>query len=147
MAISQSIIPSISKYYSNKNMNGVKKVIKQSIIFSLIVGIPFTIIVELFPDFLLHFIYNANEGSNYLKIFAPIFLFSYVQTPLTSTLQAMNKAKCAMGGTIVGVALRTISLFILSFLHIGIWSIIFASSINILYVTFHHIFYIKKYTK
>ena len=143
MAISQSIIPSISKYYSNKNIKGVKKVVKQSIIFSLLVGIPFTILVELFPNFLLHFIYNAKEGSNYLRIFAPIFLFSYIQTPLTSTLQAMNKAKCAMKGTLVGVFLRTISLFILLFFHIGIWPIIIASSINILYVTFHHIYYIN----
>lgn len=147
MAISQSIIPSISKYYSNKNFKGVKKVLKQAIIFSLIVGIPFTIIVEAFPKFLLHFIYAANEGSNYLKVFAPIFLFSYIQTPLTATLQAMNKAKCAMKGTFVGVLLRTIILFFTLFFNIGIWPIIIASSINIFYVTIHHIIYIKAYLK
>ena len=145
MAISQAIVPSISKYYSYNNKKGVLKVIKQAIFFSLCIGIPFTIIVELFPDFLLNFIYDAKEGSNYLRIFAPIFLFSYIQSPLTSTLQAMNKAKCAMKGTIVGVILRTILLFICSYFHIGIWSIIIASATNILYVTFHHIKYIKKY--
>lgn len=147
MAISQSIIPSISKCYSNRNIKCLNKVIKQAIVFSLIIGISFTILVELIPDFLLHFIYNANEGSNYLRVFAPIFLFSYIQTPLTSTLQAMNKAKCAMEGTIIGVILRIFSLFVFSYLHIGIWSIIIASSINILYVTLHHIFFINKFKK
>lgn len=145
MAISQAIIPSISKYSSSNNKKGILKVIKQAIFFSLCIGIPFTIIVELFPDFLLNFIYNAKEGTTYLRIFAPIFLFSYIQAPLTATLQAMNKAKCAMNGTIVGVILRTILLFICSFFHIGIWSIIIASTTNILYVTFHHIKYIKKF--
>lgn len=147
MAISQAIIPSVSKFYSNHNKKGVKKVIKQAIIFSLAIGIPFTILVELFPNFLLNFIYNAKEGSNYLRVFAPIFLFSYIQSPLTATLQAMNKAKCAMNGTIIGITLRTILLVIVSFFHIGIWSIIVAATSNILFVTFHHIFAIKNYTK
>lgn len=147
MAISQAIIPSVSKFYSSHNKKGVKKVIKQAIIFSLAIGIPFTILVELFPNFLLNFIYNAKEGSNYLRVFAPIFLFSYIQSPLTATLQAMNKAKCAMNGTIIGITLRTILLVIVSFFHIGIWSIIGAATSNILFVTFHHIFAIKNYTK
>ena len=147
MAISQAIIPSISRYYSSNNKKNVIKVVKQAIFFSLGIGIPFTILVELFPDFLLNFIYNAKEGTTYLRIFAPIFLFSYIQSPLTSTLQAMNKAKCAMQGTIVGVMLRTILLFICSYFHIGVWSIIIASTFNILYVTFHHIKYIRKYVK
>ena len=147
MAISQAIIPSVSKFYSSHNKKGVKKVIKQAIIFSFAIGIPFTILVELFPNFLLNFIYNAKEGSNYLRVFAPIFLFSYIQSPLTATLQAMNKAKCAMNGTIIGITLRTILLVIVSFFHIGIWSIIVAATSNILFVTFHHIFAIKNYTK
>lgn len=147
MAISQAIIPSVSKFHASHDKKGVKKVIKQAIIFSLAIGIPFTILVELFPNFLLNFIYNAEEGSNYLRVFAPIFLFSYIQSPLTATLQAMNKAKCAMNGTIIGITLRTILLVIVSFFHIGIWSIIVAATSNILFVTFHHIFAIKNYTK
>lgn len=147
MAISQAIIPSVSKFHASHNKKGVKKVIKQAFIFSLAIGIPFTILVELFPNFLLNFIYNAKEGSNYLRVFAPIFLFSYIQSPLTATLQAMNKAKCAMNGTIIGITLRTILLVIVSFFHIGIWSIIVAATSNILFVTFHHIFAIKNYTK
>lgn len=147
MAISQAIIPSVSKFHASHDKKGVKKVIKQAIIFSLAIGIPFTILVELFPNFLLNFIYNAKEGSNYLRVFAPIFLFSYIQSPLTATLQAMNKAKCAMNGTIIGITLRTILLVIVSFFHIGIWSIIVAATSNILFVTFHHIFAIKNYTK
>lgn len=145
MAISQAIIPSISKCHSNDNKKGIKKVLKQAITFSLMIGIPFTILVELFPNFLLKFIYDANEGSNYLRVFAPIFLFSYIQSPLTSALQAMGKAKCAMSGTIVGVILRTTVLFITSYFKIGIWSIIIASTTNILYVTLHHVKHLRKY--
>ena len=145
MAITQALIPIISKSYSNRNYNYTKTKLKQAIIFSLLIGIPATIIILLFPSELLKFIYNTTEGVDYLKILAPIFILSYIQSPLTGTLQAMGKAKCAMQGTIVGVILRTIILFIFSFFKIGLWSLIIASSTSIIYVTLHHIFYLKKY--
>lgn len=145
MAITQALIPVISKSYSNRNYNYTKNKLKQAIIFSLLIGIPATIIILLFPSELLKFIYNTTEGVAYLKVFAPIFILSYIQSPLTGTLQAMGKAKCAMQGTIGGVILRTIILFIFSFFKIGLWSLIIASSTSIIYVTLHHIFYLKKY--
>ena len=52
-AISQALIPIISKNFTNGNYNYVKKKIKQGIFFSLLIGIPATIIFELFPDTLL----------------------------------------------------------------------------------------------
>lgn len=145
MAITQALVPVISKSYSNRDYKGTQSKLKQALTFSLLIGIPSTIIILLFPSQLLHFIYNTTEGVNYLKILAPIFILSYIQSPLTATLQAMGKAKCAMQGTIVGVTLRTLILFIFSFFKIGLWSLIIASSISIIYVTVHHIIYLKKY--
>lgn len=146
-AISQALIPIISKNYVNRNYNYVKKKIKQAIFFSLLIGIPCTIIFELYPDTLLKFLFNTNKGINYIKVIAPICLLHYIQSPISSSLQAMNKAKISMTGTLIGMILRTISLFIFSFLNIGLWSLIIATSINILFVTIFDYYNVKKILK
>ena len=96
------------------------------------------------PEFFLKLIYNTNEGLIYIKMIAPIFLLYYVQGPLTTAMQAMNKAREAMLGNLYGSIIRTILLFVLSLYHIGMWGLLIASSINIIFITLHHFYYVFK---
>lgn len=144
MAISQALIPVISKSYSNYNVKYAKGKIQQAILFSLIIGIPITILFELIPEIPLKFIYNTNEGVTYLRILAPICLLQYIQAPLASSLQAMGKAKIAMNATLIGIIIRTSLLFILSMLKIGMWGLIIATGINIIVVTYYQAKKIKQ---
>lgn len=146
-AISQALIPIVSKNYSINNYKYISKKIKQAIFFSLLIGIPATILFETFPNTLLKLLFNTNKGINYIKIIAPICLLHYIQSPISSSLQAMNKAKISMLGTLIGMILRTISLFIFSFCKIGLWSLIIATSINIIFVTFFDLYNVKKILK
>lgn len=141
LAVSQALIPAVSNSYSNGHFKYAKGKIKQAIIFSLLIGIPVTILFMLFPELFLKLIYNTTEGVIYLKILAPIFLLYYIQTPLSASLQAIGKANTAMSGTLRGMIFRTLFLFILSMLKIGLWGLVVAVSFNIIYVT---IYYIKK---
>ncbi len=144
MAISQALIPVISKAYSNNNLKYTNKKIKQAIYLSLAIGIPITILFEIFPSFFLNIIYNTNEGVNYLRVLAPICLLQYIQAPLTSSLQAMGKAKEAMNGSLIGTISRTILLFLFSNLKIGLWGLVISTSIGIILVTHHQYKQIKK---
>lgn len=144
MAISQALIPTLSYSYSNKQYDYSKKKIKQAILFSLIIGIPSTIILILFPSLLLKIVYNTTSGVNYIKVIAPICLFHYIQAPLSSSLQAIGKVKQAMYGTLIAMFLRTLALFVFSLFKIGMWSLIIATSINILFVTFYDMYNVKK---
>ena len=143
-AISQALLPIVSNGYSNKHYTYTKNKIKQAIFVSLLIGIPATFIFTIFPEFPLKLIFNTNQGITYIKILAPICLLHYIQAPLTSSLQAMGKSNIAMYGTLVGMILRTGILIICCLFKLGIYSLIIASSINIMYVTIHHIFEIKK---
>ena len=96
------------------------------------------------PNLLLKLIYNTNKGIIYIKMIAPIFLLYYIQSPLTSAMQGMNKAKEAMMGTLYGAVIRTILLFILSMCHIGMWGLLISSSFNIIFITIHHMYYVFK---
>lgn len=144
LAISQALIPSISKAHSKKNYKYIWNRIKLAIFLSLLIGIPATLIFEFVPSLPMKFVYNNVIGLNYLRILAPIALFHYIQSPLTASLQAMGKAKEAMNGTIQATIIRTCLLFVLSFCRVGMWALIWATAINIIYVTIHQYICIKK---
>lgn len=147
LAISNALLPVISNSYVNKNYEYSKYKIKQAIFLSLLIGIPSTVLFVLFPKIFLSFIYHTDQGIVYIKTIAPIFLLYYIQAPLTSALQAMNKAKVAMSGTLIGSVIRIIFLFLLSYFKIGMWGLIISSLSNIIFITIHHLYYVKKYLK
>lgn len=146
-AISSSLLPIISQSYSNQNYIETKKKIKEGILISLLIGIPSMIIIFLFPKYFLNFLYKTTLGINYIKFLAPIFIFSYIQGPLTSIMQGINLSKQAMRGSLIGILIRTILLFICSLFKIGLWGLVISISANILFTTTHHIICIKKHIK
>lgn len=147
LAISSAILPVVSNSYSNKNYTYTKKKIKEAIFFSLLIGIPSTLIFIFIPDIPLKLVYNTNLGLEYIKVTAPFFLLHYIQAPLTSSLNGMGYSKEAMKGTLYGGIIKLLSLTIFSYLKLGLWSLIISSILNILTVTIHHIYYTNKYLK
>lgn len=143
LAITQALIPTISYHHSIGNKKYAKKKVKEAIFFSLLIGIPVTLIFVFIPEIPYKLLYNRIDGIMYTKVLAIIFLFHYVQAPLTGTLQAMGLAKEAMKGTLAGTVIRLLTLFIFSSFKIGMWGLIIATSINIIYVTFHQAKYVK----
>ena len=77
LAISQALIPIVSKAYSNNNIKYTKKKIRQAIIFSMIIGIPSTLIFFLIPELPLKLVYNTTKGISYMKFLAPICLLIF----------------------------------------------------------------------
>lgn len=142
-AISNALLPVISNNYSRGNYNYARKKLKQALFLSIIIGIIFTSIFITESVYFLEKIFNTKEGSNYVKIIAPFFILHYIQGPLTSYLQAINKANIAMQGTLYGSIIKTIILIVLTN-KIGIWGFIISSIINIFFVTIQHIYYINK---
>lgn len=147
LAISNALLPVISNNYANRRYGYVNKKIKQAIIFSLVIGGPCTLLFMFIPEFFLNLIYDTNLGVSYIKVIAPFFLLHYIQSPLTVVLQAIDKAGCAMRGTLYGSIIKLILLFILTMLNIGLWGLVIASIVNIIFVTLHHIYYVKKYLR
>ena len=147
LAISSAILPVVSNSYSNRNYSYTKLKIKQALFFSLLIGVPVTILFIFIPDVLLKLVYNTTCGSQYIPIIAPFFIMRYIQAPLTSSLSGMGYAKEAMRGTLYGSIIKVISLIFLSLLRIGLWSLVISSILNIAIVTIHHIYYVRKYLK
>lgn len=143
-AISSALLPVIAKYYKMKKNNFVKKKIKQAIFFSLLIGVPCTILLFFFPEFFLSNIFNTTQGVNYLKLAAPIYLISYVLGPIISALQAIDESKVILKSTFIGITIKTLVLFVLTFLDIGMNSLLFSSLIYNIFLTIYQIVHLRK---
>lgn len=143
-ALCTAIIPEIAKYYSMKNIKMVKKRINQSLLISLVFGIIITLFIFIKRDYLLKTIYNTSLGSNYIAALSLFFVFYYLEAPLSSILQALNYSKYTMKTTLVGVIIKLILMFLLSFLRIGLYSLVIAEAINIIYIVYKNYIKIKK---
>ena len=134
-AISQSLIPEISRLYKTNNIKTLKKRIIESITLSLLIGITFTTLIVIFKDKILLLLFNTNEGSSFINILAPFFILFYLESPISSILISLNKIKQTTFITTSGIIIKTLILFILGLLGFGIYSLIISEIINIIYVT------------
>ena len=146
-AIAQALIPSISSYYTNKKIDKLKRRINQALSISFILGILFTIIYLFFAKNILYLMFHTYEGINYIYILTPIFMFHYLEQPLLSTLQAMNKAKINMIISLINMIIRTVGLIILCNFKIGMLSLVIALSLNIIFTCFYSYTKINKIIK
>ena len=139
-----SLVPELSKYYSERNIEMCKKRIKQIILISSSIGALSTLIITLFPSFFLNILYHTKEGIDYIKLLSPFTILFYIEYPLINALQALGKSKSAMKCTIISSCVRLISIFTLSLLKIGMYSLILSIIINLILSTFLYTREIKK---
>lgn len=133
-AITSALLPEISRFFYQRNVKMVKKRFKQALVLSFIVGLLFSSVIYIFRDFLLMTIYNTGSGSNYIKLLAPFFVLFYLEGPLQSVLQAVDKAKACTFITLVAVLIKLFSMAILALCHTGMYSLVIAEIIDIFIV-------------
>ena len=145
LAISQALLPSLTREYKNKNQKNIRKIIKLAITICLIIGIPLTIILEINPHIFLKKLYHTTEGINYIKVLAPICILQYIQSPLASSFDALGKSKDNLISSLIGTTIRITTLLLTPYLKIGIWSFILSITLNILITTLYQIIKINMY--
>lgn len=143
-AISNALLPTVTKSYANKKYKETKRKLLLACNLSLIIGFIFTIILFTFPKECLKLLFNTTLGSNYLKITSIIFLISYILNPLSICMQAMDKSKELMKINIIAVIIKTSLLFTLTYLNINMWPLIISYGIQYIYITIKIINIIRK---
>ena len=146
-AIVQILIPEVSKYHSQKNFSKLRARIKQALTYSFWIGIISSILIFFLRNPLLQILYKTNLGSDYIFILAPFFVLFYLEAPLSSSLQAMDKASATMKISLWGILLKLAVMCALSFLKIGLYSLVISEIVNILFVVFFNYKVIQKELK
>ena len=135
-AISSALIPEISKFYIKGKYQVVKRRIKQALTISFLIGSCCSIGILIFRNNILQTLYHTSNGSEYIKILAPFFVLFYLEGPLNSALQAMNKAGCTLKISSLGVIIKLFSMSFFAILKKGVLSLVYAEIINIFFVVF-----------
>ncbi len=145
-AISQAIFPKLTKCCRNYQFHEFKKKFKIAFLFSLLLVLPIFILFEFYPSFFLFFIYHTNKGINYLKILAPVFIFLYLNSLFSISLESLSLSKYNFFSTFISSLLRIVFLIGFSFFRIGIYSYILSLIVSILsnflfssYILFKHL--------
>ncbi len=137
--LSSSSIPVITETFYKKKYKLLSSHIKRIFLISFVPGILTTIIFLEYPQQMLYLFYGTSEGSDYLQVMAPFFIFHYIQHPLTTILQLIGKAKETMYTTLIGGILKILTIFIfVPFESIGVWGFVAAVIVNIVFVTVLH---------
>ena len=145
-AISSAMLPIVSREYTKKNIFYIKRKLRQALSFSILISIVCILVINLIPEWFLSFFYNTTRGVNYLRFLSPIFILYSLEAPLSSFLEAINKAKYVMYDNIIGIIIKTVLMFILSYFKIGLYGLLIGMIVNILIVSIKHYIHVKRIT-
>lgn len=146
-AISQALLPSLTKDYSKNQLKNVKQKINLSIFLSLSIALPTTIILMKYSSPLLKIIYHTNQGSKYVLSLAPICFLQYISYPLTTVLEATGKSMKNFKINTIASIIRTIVLLITTHWKIGLNCLIISINTSIIITTILLIKEVKKIMK
>ena len=85
-----------------------------ALLICFLIGLPFTLIFYVFPKRSLMILYNTTSGYQQLKYMSFPFLLFYLQTPLSTILQAKNKNKVMFIISMIECTLEIILTYTLS---------------------------------
>ncbi len=143
-AISNSLLPEISKHQATNNSNLIKKRIKESLLMSFIIGLICTIIIFFGAELILRILYDTDKGLSYIKLLCPFFILYYLESPLCSILTGLNKIKTCTIISTTGIIFKLLIMIILGLFHFKIYSLIIAEIFDIVYVTLLNYLALKK---
>lgn len=87
------LLPILNKDIAYCRYHELRKHVIYGIVVCFFISLPFTLLFYFFGDYCLLFMYNTKNGYEYLKYMSIPFTLFYLQTPLSATLQALNKNK------------------------------------------------------
>lgn len=147
VALSTTIIPSISENYALKNYKSINYLIDKVILFSFIPSILVSILLFFYPQEFMKLIYGTTKGTNLIKPFVFFFLLYYLQMPFNSILQAIGKTKTPFIFSTIYSILRIILIIVLSYVpSINVNSIFYAIFLTMLLHSLTIIILVMKYT-
>lgn len=143
-AISNSLLPEISKYKAKGDYELIKKRSKESILISLGLGVICTLGIAIMARPIMNILYDTTDGVEYIKILAPFFILFYIESPLSTILTALDKIKTSTVISTSGIIIKLLVMSVLGLLNFKIYSLIIAEIINIIYVTSLNYLFVKK---
>ena len=109
IALSTALIPSISGALAKNNINSVIKRIKFSILITLLIGIPCTVLMSLYSNELLSLLFpKALQGSMMLKYSSLTIIFVLLTQTINGALQGMGRVNIPVIAFAIGALIKLV---------------------------------------
>lgn len=109
MALNANIVPTIASAKARNNIKEIKGKIKLAFFITVIIALPYTIIMILFADNILKILFpNASGGSFILKVSALSIIFTMINQTINGILQGMGKNITPVISISIGVIIKLI---------------------------------------
>jgi stage V sporulation protein B len=113
-SLSTSLVPAISEANSNNDGRLIEYRLQQALRFAFVTGGLAVVVLYVLAEPLMELMYGSSNGSYFIRLMAPFFLFYYYQGPLQAALQALNLARSAMINSLIGNIVKTAVIFMLA---------------------------------
>jgi stage V sporulation protein B len=134
-----SLVPALAEAAAVGNRAAIQHRMAQSIRVSLMTGAPFAVLLFTLADPICRYIYASADAAPLLRIMAVSALFIYIQTPLQSALQALDRPVDAMLNSLAGAIVKLTLIYVgITMLGLGITGAALALNIYIVLVTCLH---------
>jgi len=87
------LVPILNRDIAYHQKKSLQKHVLLGVVACLLISLPFTFLFYFYGDACLKLMYNTSSGYIYLKYMSIPFTLFYLQTPLSATMQALNKNK------------------------------------------------------
>lgn len=139
-SLAVALVPNLSEAEAKRQTRLIHFRIHQAIRLSFASGAIATVILTLFADTILEYMYGTSNASLFLKLMAPCFLFLYIQFPLNASLQALDLAKHAMWNNIASTIIKfTVMIALATNPEIGIYGVAIAMCVGVILGTCFHL--------
>ena len=143
-----ALIPSISEAGAKNNQKLIHYRIHQAIRISFASGAIATIVLLLFSEQILLFMYGSSSANQLLVLMAPFYILLYIQAPLQAALQALDFAKESMWNTLIGAFMKLLIIIVLAQQpEFGMSGVAIALSTSVILVTLLHLTVLNKKIK
>ena len=138
------LLPILNKDIAYQQKKALRIHVLYGILICFLISLPFTILFYFWGDYCLLLMYNTKEGYNYLKYMSIPFTIFYLQTPLSATLQALNKNKEMFWMSTFECLIELICLLILT-PYYQVFSVAIVMLIGLFVTLLFSIYYVYKY--
>ncbi|GAA5415614.1 stage V sporulation protein B [Paraliobacillus ryukyuensis] len=130
-SLAVALLPNISEAEAKQQYRLIHYRLHQAIRISFASGAIATVILTVFAEPILQYMYGTTSASSFLIMMAPFFILLYIQFPLNATLQALDYAKPAMWNNIISTVVKFFVLIVLTTNpHFGIMGAAIAMSVG-----------------
>lgn len=144
-SLAVALVPNISEAEAKQHFQLIHYRILQAVRLSFASGAIATVLLTLFADQILTYMYGTDNAKYFLYIMAPCFIFMYIQFPLNATLQALDHAKQAMWNSIIATTIKFVVLIVLATNpDIGIYGAAIAMCVGVMIGTILHLLSLRR---